>query len=279
MSCTVCLENINYISCPTCKSVIHIDCINCDPHFSESCYTCKQKFPEHILTQINYQKPENINNEGNNEENREFWNSHGLDMCPSCGVVIEKIGGCEEIQCNCGHAFEYKGTCKEEGLVVDYQELCKFLIFLISLLYFSVVIGNIVETNTELTILEHFHPITACKIRLQYIEKNLERRHEQEIQFNKDRRQVQFSNLFYELIRIDKNDTLNLINELLDNIGSPLVELTVKDARFDLTPRRVDAINEIKRRLVSAPILAHADPQHPFIIYSDASDVGVGGIE
>jgi len=59
-------------------------------------------------------------------------------------------------------------------------------------------------------------------------------------------------------------------------IAKPLNHLTRKDQpfKFDLACKR--AFKELKRRLVSAPVLAHFDPQLPLRVETDASDGVVG---
>ena len=61
-------------------------------------------------------------------------------------------------------------------------------------------------------------------------------------------------------------------------ITAPLVELTEKGRKFVMTPERIQAIEELKRRLASAPILAHPDYKREFIVHTDASVAGLGAV-
>ncbi|CAH1257446.1 GIN1 [Branchiostoma lanceolatum] len=60
--------------------------------------------------------------------------------------------------------------------------------------------------------------------------------------------------------------------------AKPLTLLTRKHARFTWTEECANAFSELKQHLVSAPILAYPDFSKPFIVDTDASDVGLGGV-
>lgn len=61
-------------------------------------------------------------------------------------------------------------------------------------------------------------------------------------------------------------------------ITAPLTDLTKKGKRFEWGESAEAAMQTIKQILVSAPVLANPDYDKPFIIQSDASDVGMGAV-
>ena len=61
-------------------------------------------------------------------------------------------------------------------------------------------------------------------------------------------------------------------------IAKPLHRLTERTTRFAWTQQCQEAFEELRRRLVSSPILAFPDFTRPFILDTDASDYGVGGV-
>jgi transposase InsO family protein len=62
------------------------------------------------------------------------------------------------------------------------------------------------------------------------------------------------------------------------SIAAPITELTKKDRVFEWTSRQQDAFDELKRRLISAPILAHFVIAYKTILQTDASFYGWGFI-
>jgi hypothetical protein len=62
------------------------------------------------------------------------------------------------------------------------------------------------------------------------------------------------------------------------SIAAPITELTKKDRVFEWTSRQQGAFDELKRRLVSAPILAHFVIAYKTILQTDASFYGWGFI-
>lgn len=62
------------------------------------------------------------------------------------------------------------------------------------------------------------------------------------------------------------------------SITAPLTELTKKGRKFEWGKEAEKAMQAIKEILVSAPVLANPDYDKPFIIQTDASDVGMGGV-
>ena len=59
-------------------------------------------------------------------------------------------------------------------------------------------------------------------------------------------------------------------------ISKPLCKLLEKDVKFNFTSDCLQAYEELKKALVSAPILTTPDWSQPFEIVCDASDVAVG---
>ena len=59
-------------------------------------------------------------------------------------------------------------------------------------------------------------------------------------------------------------------------IASPMIELLRKNVEFEWTEERQQCMDELKRRLTSAPILTLPDDDSEFVIYSDASLNGLG---
>ena len=61
-------------------------------------------------------------------------------------------------------------------------------------------------------------------------------------------------------------------------IGKPLFALLKKGVKFDWTEKEEECFHELKKRLISAPILIMPDFSQPFIIRTDASLDGIGGV-
>ena len=60
--------------------------------------------------------------------------------------------------------------------------------------------------------------------------------------------------------------------------AAPLFQLLQKDCDFLWTEQCQEAFNSLQRALSEAPVLAPADPSLPFLLDTDASGVGVGGV-
>ena len=58
----------------------------------------------------------------------------------------------------------------------------------------------------------------------------------------------------------------------------PLTQLTRKGQSFVWSEEADMAFESLKKAFTSAPILAHVDPEKPFIIEADASDFALGSI-
>ena len=61
-------------------------------------------------------------------------------------------------------------------------------------------------------------------------------------------------------------------------LSAPLTMLTKKHAKFLWTDQHQAAFQALKERLCSAPVLAYPDFNRPFLLQTDASDVGLGAI-
>ncbi|MCX6042642.1 MAG: RNase H-like domain-containing protein, partial [Caldilinea sp.] len=62
------------------------------------------------------------------------------------------------------------------------------------------------------------------------------------------------------------------------HITTPLTDLLKKGTSFAWGPSQQSAFDELKRRLTSAPVLAIASPDFPFVLQTDASDFAIGGV-
>src|SRR6202034_2369203 len=58
----------------------------------------------------------------------------------------------------------------------------------------------------------------------------------------------------------------------------PLHDLEEKDAKFEMTPERVQSFENLKKAIASAPVLAHADPEKEYTLEADASNYAYGAI-
>ena len=61
-------------------------------------------------------------------------------------------------------------------------------------------------------------------------------------------------------------------------LAAPLTALTRKNVKFNWTEACQNSFDEIVGRLTDAPVLAYPDPNEPFILDTDASGVGIGGV-
>src|SRR5262249_26146376 len=59
-------------------------------------------------------------------------------------------------------------------------------------------------------------------------------------------------------------------------IAKPITQLTQKNERFEWNEKREQAFQELKKRLVFAPILVLPDPERSYTVHSDASRNGLG---
>jgi len=64
--------------------------------------------------------------------------------------------------------------------------------------------------------------------------------------------------------------------EGFSKVVAPLTQLTQKDEPFTWTNKCEESFQELKRRLMSAPILVIPDIGKPFEVYCDASHLGLG---
>ena len=61
-------------------------------------------------------------------------------------------------------------------------------------------------------------------------------------------------------------------------VADPLHRLTEKDAKFDWTDQCEDTFQKLKLHLTTAPILAYPNSDDEFILDTDASNTGIGGV-
>ncbi len=62
------------------------------------------------------------------------------------------------------------------------------------------------------------------------------------------------------------------------NIAKPLTSLLQAKRKWNWDGAQQSAFDEIKELLISAPVLAHPNPKLPFVIFTDASNYGVGAV-
>src|SRR5204863_5738632 len=61
-------------------------------------------------------------------------------------------------------------------------------------------------------------------------------------------------------------------------IAAPLTSLLKKDTPFNWTDKQQTALDRLKECLIKAPILQYPDFEKPFILYTDASGIGLGAV-
>ena len=61
-------------------------------------------------------------------------------------------------------------------------------------------------------------------------------------------------------------------------VAQPLYDLTRPRKKFEWTFACQVAFEEVKKRLMSAPVLAMPNPNLPYMLYTDASDLGMGAV-
>ncbi|KAL5550084.1 hypothetical protein UlMin_000260 [Ulmus minor] len=66
--------------------------------------------------------------------------------------------------------------------------------------------------------------------------------------------------------------------EGFSSLAAPLTALTKKDKKFEWTDKCERSFQELKQRLTSAPILALPLEEKGFIVYCDASKIGLGAV-
>jgi hypothetical protein len=66
--------------------------------------------------------------------------------------------------------------------------------------------------------------------------------------------------------------------EGFSSIARPMMQLLKKDKKFEWTDKCEESFQELKKRLVSAPILTMLDVTKDFDIYCDASKLGLGSV-
>lgn len=66
--------------------------------------------------------------------------------------------------------------------------------------------------------------------------------------------------------------------EGFSKLALPLTKLTCKGVAFVWDVRCEESFLELKKRLTTAPILILPNPEEPFVVYCDASKMGLGGV-
>ncbi|KAL5543368.1 hypothetical protein UlMin_007152 [Ulmus minor] len=66
--------------------------------------------------------------------------------------------------------------------------------------------------------------------------------------------------------------------EGFSSLAAPLTALTKKGKKYEWTEKCEESFQELKRRLTSAPILTIPNGEEGFVIYSDASKIGLGAV-
>ena len=66
--------------------------------------------------------------------------------------------------------------------------------------------------------------------------------------------------------------------ENFSKIAKPVTELLKKDTKFKWTNECEASFQELKKRLVTAPVLILPDIRKDFQVYCDASRLGLGGV-
>ena len=66
--------------------------------------------------------------------------------------------------------------------------------------------------------------------------------------------------------------------EGFSKLALPLTKLTCKGAAFVWDVKCEESFVELKKRLTTAPILILPNPEEPFVVYCDASKMGLGGV-
>ena len=61
-------------------------------------------------------------------------------------------------------------------------------------------------------------------------------------------------------------------------IAAPLLQLTQKNASFVWSQGAAESFDRLKRAITTAPVLSYPDPSHPFVLDTDASNIGIGAV-
>ena len=64
--------------------------------------------------------------------------------------------------------------------------------------------------------------------------------------------------------------------EGFSSIAKPLTQLLLKDKKFEWTEKCEGSFQELKKRLTTAPVLTMPDVTKDFVVYCDASKLGLG---
>lgn len=66
--------------------------------------------------------------------------------------------------------------------------------------------------------------------------------------------------------------------ENLSRLTAPLTKMIHKDSVFEWTPPRIAAFEQVKKVMTTTPVLRIADPELPFTVTTDASDLAIGAV-
>ena len=105
----------NYM-CSYDKNEFHLECPMCNKSY---CLQCKTEWHKDMTCQ-EYQR--SVKKDENDTKFEEYIKGNRLKQCPKCKRWVEKISGCNHIQCSCGTAFCYNcGNIKEN----NYDHGCR----------------------------------------------------------------------------------------------------------------------------------------------------------
>ena len=90
----------NYM-CSYDKKEFHLECPKCKKSY---CLQCKTEWHKDMTCQ-EYQR--SVNKDENDTKFEEYIKGNRLKQCPKCKRWVEKVSGCDHIQCSCGAAFCY----------------------------------------------------------------------------------------------------------------------------------------------------------------------------
>ena len=92
------------------KNEFHLECPMCQKSY---CLQCKTEWHKDMTCQ-EYQR--SVNKDENDTKFEEYIKGNRLKQCPKCKRWVEKISGCNHIQCSCGTAFCYNcGNIKQNN--------------------------------------------------------------------------------------------------------------------------------------------------------------------
>jgi len=119
VGCPICFkEDIQLVEVGTCMHKACFVCLQtwfhkCRSREIMTCFTCRQALDLAFLIELGLNtSSENISSteeddeeDGMDELTRDWLVVQNAKPCPSCGVWITKDGGCNHMECFCGHEF------------------------------------------------------------------------------------------------------------------------------------------------------------------------------